>query len=143
MTGATAAHPLLEAKSLTKRYGDTIALDSVDIQVFEGITGLLGPNGAGKSTAMKLFLGLLTPTSGDAQVLGEKPYENVEVRVRLGYMPEHDCLPDAITASEFLGHMAQMSGIPAVTARTAPPTSFATSASTRSATDTSKSTQPA
>ena len=67
---------------------------------------------------MKLFLGLLTPTSGDAEVLGEKPYENVEVRVRLGYMPEHDCLPDAITASEFLGHMAQMSGIPAVAART-------------------------
>ena len=63
---------------------------------------------------MKLFLGLLSPTSGSAEVLGEKPYENVEVRVRLGYMPEHDCLPDAITASEFLGHMAQMSGIPAV-----------------------------
>ena len=118
MTAATAARPLLEAKDLTKRYGDTIALDSVDMQVFDGITGLLGPNGAGKSTAMKLFLGLLTPTSGDAEVLGEKPYENVEVRVRLGYMPEHDCLPDAITASEFLGHMAQMSGIPAVTART-------------------------
>ncbi|CAI8010724.1 Probable ABC transporter ATP-binding protein NosF [Geodia barretti] len=92
---------------------------------------------------MKLFLGLLTPTSGTAEVLGEKPYENVEVRVRLGYMPEHDCLPDAITASEFLGHMAQMSGIPAVTARTAPPTSSATSASTRSATATSKSTPPA
>ena len=43
MTGATAGRPLLEAKDLTKRYGDTIALDSVDIQVFEGITGLLGP----------------------------------------------------------------------------------------------------
>ena len=118
MTAATAGRPLLEAKSLTKRYGDTLALDGVDIQVFDGITGLLGPNGAGKSTAMKLFLGLLSPTSGSAEVLGEKPYENVEVRVRLGYMPEHDCLPDAITASEFLGHMAQMSGIPAVAART-------------------------
>ena len=118
MTGTSAGRPLLEAKSLTKRYGDTLALDGVDIQVFDGITGLLGPNGAGKSTAMKLFLGLLSPTSGDAEVLGERPYENVEVRARLGYMPEHDCLPDAITASEFLGHMAQMSGIPAVAART-------------------------
>lgn len=67
---------------------------------------------------MKLFLGLLTPTSGSAEVLGQKPYENVDVRMRLGYMPEHDCLPGPITASEFLGHMAQMSGIPPVHART-------------------------
>ncbi len=110
--------PLLEAKKLTKHYGVTIALHSVDVQVHDGITGLLGPNGAGKSTAMKLFLGLLTPTSGSAEVLGQKPYENVDVRMRLGYMPEHDCLPGPITASEFLGHMAQMSGIPPVHART-------------------------
>jgi ABC-2 type transport system ATP-binding protein len=49
---------LLEAKSLTKHYGQTIALMSVDFQVQNGITGLLGPNGAGKSTAIKLFLGV-------------------------------------------------------------------------------------
>ena len=119
MTAAPAARPLLEAKSLTKRYGGPPSRSTGwTSRVFDGITGLLGPNGAGKSTAMKLFLGLLSPTSGDAEVLGERPYENVEVRVRLGYMPEHDCLPDAITASEFLGHMAQMSGIPAGAART-------------------------
>jgi ABC-2 type transport system ATP-binding protein len=110
--------PLLEAKKLSKHYGEIIALHSVDVQVHEGITGLLGPNGAGKSTAMKLFLGLLTPTAGSAEVLGKKPYEDVEVRTKLGYMPEHDCLPGPITASEFLGHMAQMSGIPPVHART-------------------------
>ena len=51
--------PLIEAHSLTKHYGKTIALHEVDMQVRAGITGLLGPNGAGKSTAMKLFLGLL------------------------------------------------------------------------------------
>ena len=118
MTGSQTSHPLLEARQLTKRYGDTVALHSVDMQVYEGITGLLGPNGAGKSTAMKLFLGLLEPTSGSAEILGERPYENVNVRARLGYMPEHDCLPGAITASEFLGHMAQMSGIPPAYART-------------------------
>ena len=109
---------LLEAKGLTKHYGATIALESVDFQVSEGITGLLGPNGAGKSTAIKLFLGLLRPTAGSAEVLGEKPYESVEVRARLGYMPEHDCLPTAITASEFLTHMAQVSGLPPGHART-------------------------
>ena len=108
---------LLQAKSLTKRYGATVALDSVDFEVQEGITGLLGPNGAGKSTAIKLFLGLLKPTSGSAEVMGDKTYESVEARARLGYMPEHDCLPTAITASEFLTHMAQVSGIPPAFAR--------------------------
>jgi ABC-2 type transport system ATP-binding protein len=109
---------LLEAKSLTKHYGQTIALMSVEFQVQNGITGLLGPNGAGKNTAIKLFLGLLKPTSGSAEVLGEKPYESLDVRSRLGYMPEHDCLPTAITASEFLTHMVQVSGIPPSQART-------------------------
>jgi len=109
---------LLEAKSLTKRYGQTVSLDSVDFVVQDGITGLLGPNGAGKSTAIKLFLGLLKPTSGSAEVLGELPYESLGIRARLGYMPEHDCLPTAITASEFLTHMAQVSGIPPSQART-------------------------
>jgi len=108
---------LLEAKSVTKKYGTIIALESVDFQIGEGITGLLGPNGAGKSTAIKLFLGLLRPTSGSAEVMGEKPYESVQVRARLGYMPEHDCLPISINASEFLTHMAQVSGLPPAQAR--------------------------
>ena len=109
---------LLEAKSVTKKYGTIIALESVNFQISEGITGLLGPNGAGKSTAIKLFLGLLRPTSGSAEVMGEKPYESVQVRARLGYMPEHDCLPISINASEFLTHMAQVSGLPPAQART-------------------------
>ena len=109
---------LLEARGLTKHYGATIALESVDFEVHEGITGLLGPNGAGKSTAIKLFLGLLKPTSGSAEVMGAKPYETVEIRERLGYMPEHDCLPTAMAAAEFLTHMAQVSGIPPAYART-------------------------
>ena len=118
MTYNGAVTALLEAKALTKHYGNTIALESVDFEVQDGITGLLGPNGAGKSTAIKLFLGLLKPTAGSAEVMGEKPYESVEIRSRLGYMPEHDCLPNSITASEFLTHMAQVSGIPPAYART-------------------------
>jgi ABC-2 type transport system ATP-binding protein len=110
--------PLLDAKGLTKHYGATIALELVDFQVHKGVTGLLGPNGAGKSTAIKLFLGLLKPTSGSAEVMGQKPYESVEVRACLGYMPEHDCLPGAVTPSEFLTHMAQVSGLPPAYART-------------------------
>ena len=115
-TGAVAV--LLEANSLTKRYGTTIALDDVDFQVTDGITGLLGPNGAGKSTAIKLSLGLIRPTAGSAEVMGRRPYDSPEVRERLGYMPEHDCLPPGITAAEFLSHMAQVSGLPPAQART-------------------------
>ena len=104
--------PLLVARNLTKRYGSTIALESVDLQVHAGVTGLLGPNGAGKSTLIKLFLGLIAPTAGAAEVLGANPYDAVEARTRLGYMPEHDCLPSAITATEFLAHLAEVSGLP-------------------------------
>ena len=81
MNGKTVSQPFIEAENLTKHYGKTIALHEVDMQVREGITGLLGPNGAGKSTAMKLFLGLLRPTAGVATVLGEKPYEDVAIRM--------------------------------------------------------------
>ena len=54
----------------------------MNLEVHEGITGLLGLNGASKSTAIKLFLGLLKPSSGTAEVLGQKPYESVDVRAR-------------------------------------------------------------
>ena len=110
--------PLIDAQGLTKRFGVTTALDAVHFQITEGISGLLGPNGAGKTTAIKLFLGLTTPTGGRVIVLGEEPYDSIEVRSRVGYMPEHDCLPTSTTASEFLSHMAQISGLPPAEART-------------------------
>jgi len=109
---------VLEAIDLSKHYGPTIALESVSFSVQEGVTGLLGPNGAGKSTAIKLFLGLIQPTSGEALVLAEHPYDSIEGRARLGYMPEHEALPGSMTASEFLMHMAQVSGLPPSYART-------------------------
>ena len=109
---------LLDAKSLTKSYGAVLALDAVDFQVADGITGLLGPNGAGKSTAIKLSLGLIRPSSGSVEVMGQRPYDSPEARERLGYMPEHDCLPPAASAAEFLTHMAQVSGLPPAEART-------------------------
>ena len=108
---------ILEANALTKHYGSVIALDGITLNIGKGITGLLGPNGAGKSTAIKLFLGLIKPTAGSAQVLGARPYDSIEIRARLGYMPEHDCLPSLLTASEFLTHMAQVSGLPPSFAR--------------------------
>ena len=108
---------LIETQSLTHRYGSVVALDSVDMRVDNGITGLLGPNGAGKSTAIKLFLGLLRPSGGSIDVMGRGPSEAVAARARLGYMPEYDCLPSDVSATEFLTHMAQVSGIPPKEAR--------------------------
>jgi len=103
---------LLRARGLTKRYGRILALDHVDFEIRSTVTGLLGPNGAGKSTAIKLFLGLIEPTEGQAEALGQRASSAVEVRSRLGYMPEHDCLPGAVSAAEFLAHMAEVSGLP-------------------------------
>ena len=109
---------LLSARNLTKQYDDVVALDDVSFDITEGITGILGENGAGKSTAIKIFLGLLRPTSGSATVLGQDASETVAIRARLGYMPEHDCLPSHVSAAEFLTHMAEVSGLPPWTART-------------------------
>jgi ABC-2 type transport system ATP-binding protein len=113
-----AATALLEAERLTKRYGTFVALDDVSFTIHDGITGLLGENGAGKSTSIKTFLGLVRPTSGAARVLGQDAHKNLEVRKRLGYMPEHDCLPSQVSAAEFLTHMAELSGLPPTAART-------------------------
>jgi ABC-2 type transport system ATP-binding protein len=109
---------LLTAENLAKHYKDVVALDNVSFDISEGITGILGENGAGKSTAIKLFLGLIPPTSGSAKALGQDAHESIAVRAKLGYMPEHDCLPSNITAAEFLGHMAEVSGLPPSHART-------------------------
>ncbi|MCG6987192.1 MAG: ABC transporter ATP-binding protein [Gemmatimonadetes bacterium] len=110
--------PLVAAESLTKHYGDVVALDGVSFGIFDGITGILGENGAGKSTAIKIFLGLLQPTSGRAMVLGKDSSRSVTVRERLGYMPEHDCLPRNVSAAELLTHLAEASGLPPSRART-------------------------
>ena len=108
---------LLEADRLTKRYGSVVALDDVSFTIRDGITGILGENGAGKSTAIKTFLGLLRPTSGAARVLGEDASRSIAARARLGYMPEHDCLPSQVSAAEFLTHMAELGGLPPAAAR--------------------------
>ena len=111
MTFLNQDRPLLEARDLTKRYGSVQALDSASFSVGAGITGLLGPNGAGKSTAIRIFLGLTDATSGSALVMGADA-RNTTARTRIGYMPEHDCLPPNQSAANFLTHMAEVSGIP-------------------------------
>jgi len=108
---------LLRLRDVSKRFGSVVALDQVSFEVGGGITGLLGSNGAGKSTSLKLFVGLLEPDSGTVEVLGSDTRGSAEFRSRIGYAPEHDCLPRGVVAAEFLAYMGEISGLPRVTAR--------------------------
>ena len=109
---------LIEATGLTKHYGQVRALERLDLAIEPGIIGLVGANGAGKSTLLKILLGLLAPTSGSASVLGmDTVREARAIRQVVGYMPEHDCLPPDVGATEFVTHMARISGLPRAAAR--------------------------
>jgi ABC-2 type transport system ATP-binding protein len=115
----TSAGPVIEAADLTKVYpGEVTALAGLTVAFAPGVTGLIGANGAGKSTLIKILLGLLEPTRGTAKVLGyDSVKDGMTIRQFVGYMPEHDCLPSDISATEFVTHMGRMSGLPATAAR--------------------------
>jgi ABC-2 type transport system ATP-binding protein len=109
---------VIETAGLTKRYPSVTALDSLDVSIGDGVTGLVGANGAGKSTLIKILLGLVGATSGTARVLGhDVATDGAAIRAVVGYMPEHDCLPADVSASDFVVHMGQMSGLPYASAR--------------------------
>ncbi len=110
--------PLIETHALTKQYPRVLALDALDIHVEPGVIGLVGANGAGKSTLIKILLGLLPATRGAAHVLGmDVNTQGREIRSIVGYMPEHDCLPPDLSATEFVTHLAEVSGLPRTAAR--------------------------
>jgi len=111
--------PLISTRALTKRYGSSvIALDALTLDVEPGIIGLVGANGAGKSTLLKILLGLLSPTSGSATVMDmDVATHGPEIRQYVGYLPEHDCLPNDVSATDFVSHMGRMAGLPAAVAR--------------------------
>ncbi|MBA3877591.1 MAG: ABC transporter [Anaerolinea sp.] len=109
---------LIRTQSLTKRYGTVTALDALTLEVGSGVIGLVGANGAGKSTLIKILLGLLPPTGGRAFVLDwDVATDGTRIRQHVGYMPEHDCLPPDLSATEFVTHMARISGLPPNAAR--------------------------
>ncbi len=109
---------LISTRALTKRYPGVTALDGLSVDIGEGVIGLVGANGAGKSTLLKILLGLLPATDGEATVLGlNAATEGARIRELVGYMPEHDCLPPDVSATEFVSHMARVSGLPSGAAR--------------------------
>jgi ABC-2 type transport system ATP-binding protein len=111
--------PLISTSALTKRYpGGVTALDGLTVDIEPGIIGLVGANGAGKSTLLKILLGLLPATEGEARVLDlDTATQGSRIRELVGYMPEHDSLPPDVSATEFVSHMARVSGLPAGAAR--------------------------
>src|SRR4051812_29652138 len=103
----------IAARGLSVSYGTVRALADVTLQVDALATGLLGANGAGKSTLMKVLLGLVQADAGSVEVLGVDAVSRAsEVRRRVGYMPEHDCLPTAMTARDLVVHLAELRGLP-------------------------------
>ncbi|MBI4264790.1 MAG: ABC transporter ATP-binding protein [Acidobacteria bacterium] len=107
----------IRTEALTKHYRvgfwrprPYVALDALTLRVGRGdVFGFLGPNGAGKTTTLKLLLQLIYPTSGRADVLG-RPVGDVDVRRRIGYLPENPCFYDYLTAEELLEYFASLFG---------------------------------
>lgn len=104
---------VLETKSLTKHYGNFVAVDSLNLSVRKGeVFGLLGPNGAGKTTTILMLLGLTEPTKGQVRVLGFDPARQpLSVKARVGYMPDQVGFYDELTARENLIYIAKLNGI--------------------------------
>ena len=109
---------LLGADDLGHAFGDVVALHSVTFEVPAGSTGLVGANGAGKTTLIQILLGILSPTTGAATVFeDDATREFLDIRGRVGYMPETECLPLDMTAADFLVHAAGLAGLPKDAAR--------------------------
>jgi ABC-2 type transport system ATP-binding protein len=109
---------LLRIDGLTKRYPGTTALDDLTVELPRGCIGFVGANGAGKTTTFRILLGLARPTEGRVQVCGiDVGQDPIGVRARLGYMPEHECLPLDQTAADVVATFGELSGLPARAAR--------------------------
>jgi ABC-2 type transport system ATP-binding protein len=111
--------PAIAASSLTRTFGDFTAVDHVDLVVEPGqFFGFLGPNGAGKSTTIKMLTGLLAPTSGSVQILGQELFSNpIEVKRNIGVVPEGMALFGKLTAAEYLEFVGRMYGLDLGTTR--------------------------
>ena len=107
--------PVIAARGLTKRYRNTVVVDGVNFDVGRGeIFGLLGPNGAGKTTTILMMLGLTEVSAGEVRVLGQDPVRSpLEVKRRVGYLPDSVGFYDQITAAENLAYTARLMGIAA------------------------------
>jgi len=107
------AAPAVETSALVKQFGNFVAVDRIDLRVDRGsFFGFLGPNGAGKSTTIKMLTGLLAPTSGTLRVLGfDVSKQSMEVKRRIGVVPEDLNLFERLTGAEMLSFTGRMYGV--------------------------------
>jgi len=105
--------PAIETDDLTKRFGDVLAVDGLDLSIPQGdVYGFLGPNGSGKTTTMRMLTSLTRPTSGSARVMAVDVSNRHELISVLGYLPEEPPLFDELTAREQLRHVAALHDVP-------------------------------
>lgn len=110
--------PVVVTTGLTMRFGSTVALDDVAVEIGGGVTGLVGANGAGKTTLFSILLGLLRPSGGHAEVLELDPRrDGPRLRALVGHGPERNVLPDDLRAYDFVRHLAEVRGLPPREAR--------------------------
>ena len=108
---------LVETHNLRKTFGETVAVDSLTLSVGAGeVFGFLGPNGAGKTTTVKMLLGLVEPTSGEARLLDHRPGDP-SIMGRVGFLPEQFRFPSWLTAADFLDVHGRLYGLPAAERR--------------------------
>jgi ABC-2 type transport system ATP-binding protein len=114
LTACSVMQPSIVANGLTKRFGDIVAVDQLDISIqFPGLVGLLGPNGAGKTTTMRMLTGFLGMTDGTASVAGFDVFdEPTEVKRRVGYLPELPPLYPELRVGEYLAFVAEIREVP-------------------------------
>jgi len=105
---------VIQVQNLTKRYRDLVAVDNLSFEVKKGeILGFLGPNGAGKSTTMKILTGFMPATDGTAKIAGVDVFEDpIEVKRRIGYLPETPPVYTELTTHAYLKFVAQIKGVP-------------------------------
>lgn len=105
---------MIEVQGLTKIYGNKAAVDNLTFSVEQGeVVGFLGPNGAGKTTTMRVLSCFMPPTSGSAKVAGYDIHaDSIEVRRRIGYLPEHVPLYTELTVTQYLNFVAEAKAVP-------------------------------
>ena len=105
---------MIEARNLSKRYGDVVAVDDVSFQVERGeVVGFLGPNGAGKTTTMRMLTGFLPPSDGSARVAGHDIFEEpLAARRAVGYLPETPPLYPEMLVERYVDYVARLKDVP-------------------------------
>ena len=105
---------MIEARGLSKRYGEVVAVDDVSFSVERGeVVGFLGPNGAGKTTTMRMLTGFLPPTNGSAEIAGHDIFDDaLAARRAIGYLPETPPLYPEMTVSSYLAYVACIKDVP-------------------------------